>query len=249
MARYEQQTHDTSGHSEPLDLSHSLVYINGLNEKIKEKCPFIDISFLTKGHIFSDSKGFISYAHPGDYSLNYLLCLNIKGFCVSSIEIILEGDRISIDSATGTNFEGRGYNSFLRAVLVKISAAQGIKYIISLAKNKLSADLQTKLGAESVKEGIYTTTTLDVSKPENIVLANNKIDIIIQKMDEDKFCFDIDEDDIKILNPSDEGHFYINNFYGGSRRNKSRRNKSRRNKSRRNKSRRNKSRRNKSRRK
>jgi hypothetical protein len=216
-------TYDTSGH---LDLSKSLGYINELNEKIKEKYPFMNISFLTKEH-----------------SLNYLLCLNINGFCISSIEIILEGDQISIDSETVVNFENHSHNFFLRAVLVKISAAQGIKYIISLAKNKLSADLQTKLGAESVKEGIYTTTTLDVSKPENIVLANNKIDIIIQKMDEDKFCFDIDEDDIKILNPSDEGHFYINNFYGGSRRNKSRRNKSRRNKSRRNKSRRNKSRR------
>ena len=162
-------TYDSSGH---LDLSKSLGYINELNEKIKEKYPFMDISFLTKEH-----------------SLNYLLCLNINGFCISSIEIILEGDQISIDSETGVNFENHSHNFFLRAVLVKISAAQGIKYIISLAKNKLSVEAQKKIGAESVGVGLYETTTLDVSKLENIDLVNAKIDSIFSQAGWRQFLF------------------------------------------------------------
>jgi hypothetical protein len=251
MSRYEERIFDVTGHSDPLDLSKSESYIAELNTIIKEKCDFINITLETKGNTHENSKGFISYASPEDYMHNYLLCLNIKGFCVSSIEIILEGDHIFIDSATASIFENHGYNSFLRAILVKICFEQGIRYIKSLAKNELSAILQRKLGAESSQTGKYPITTLDVLKPENIELANVKIASMITTMDDARFCYNVDEDSIKIPNSADEGHFYINDFYdpsGGNKRNKSRRNKSRRNKSRRNKSRRNKNRRNKSRR-
>ena len=78
---------------------------------------------------------------------------------------------------------------FLRAVLVKISAAQGIKYIISLAKNKLSVEAQKKIGAESVGVGLYETTTLDVSKLENIDLVNAKIDSIFSQAGWRQFLF------------------------------------------------------------
>jgi hypothetical protein len=241
MPRFEGAIGNDDGVSEPLEIRLAAQYIGILNENIHRRCPFINVSLHQKGYMLQ-TKGFISYAWPLESRNNYILCLNIKGVCVSSIEIAYSTDdnQITMISATGINFIQRGYNTFLRAVLVKVAGEISIGSIFSLTENPISATLQIRLGA--VQTG--NKTILEVNA-RNISLAEEQIRTIIGNID-DRFCFDATVEDFAI-NPLDEGNFYINSSAGGkkhkrsSRRNKrsSRRNKrpSRRNKrpSRRNK--------------
>lgn len=78
-----------------------------------------------------------------------VLCLFTGSDCVSSITINLDDDNLSnlsIDSKTNTRYEGRKFNTLLRAVLIIISKSisDHVQQITSSAINEISATLMIK---------------------------------------------------------------------------------------------------------
>ena len=95
-------------------------YQHMINEKIDQFQPF-------------NYAGIISNYHFG------MLCLmHSKHGCVSSIELIKNGD-LFINSKTMEEFEGKNYNKFLRSVVIIIAPYLGCNKLKSVVENPSSA--------------------------------------------------------------------------------------------------------------
>ena len=122
--------------------------IQSLNDELQKKCPgfylYIDylISFPTGSTVTMYSGVLLNaYIKPP-----LLLCLMHGNDCVSSITLKVTESQLTIDSRTNALYEGRKFNTLLRAVAIIISKSinSSAEYLISNAANIISAMLMIK---------------------------------------------------------------------------------------------------------
>jgi len=122
--------------------------IQSLNDELQKKCPgfylYIDylISFPTGSTVTMYSGVLLNaYIKPP-----LLLCLMHGNECVSSITLMVSEREPIIESKTNKRYEGRKFNTLLRAVAIMISKSlyQNAEYLISNAVNIISATLMIK---------------------------------------------------------------------------------------------------------
>jgi hypothetical protein len=208
MADYEEGV-PGFGVSEELNLNtpEYVTLLESLNQQITAKCAFASLVFKRKRDYFDLEEAYVSFTKPVNNVNDYLLCVMLKGTCVSSIQVSIvteqNGQKVAnIDSATLKPFEGKGYNSLLRAGTVLILNPLGVNSIRSLAKNPLSAILQKKLGAVEVGEGSVKQTMLDVKSPANQATARTEFNKKVETITPEGGCYDYDTAVLQPLNTS-----------------------------------------------
>ena len=154
-----------------IDISATEPKIKELNALLKEKCDNLSLSL---DYMYNMNGNVSSYSSNIGY---LLLCLNhpITG-CISSIEVIIDGTNLIINSKTKEEFEGKKYNKLLRAVIIIIAPLLNCTNLLSTAINPISTWL--------LMNSFNATTT----QPEMInflhekgVLKSNELDQIITK--------------------------------------------------------------------
>lgn len=135
-----------------LDLTVAKGIIHALNIELQPTCPgfYLHIDYLTSFPMGSTVSMF------SEWWLNYfirpplLLCLMHGNECVSSIKMKVREREIidiNIDSKTNERYEGRKFNTLLRAVAIMISKglSKSAEELTSVAMNKISARLMITL--------------------------------------------------------------------------------------------------------
>ena len=132
-----------------LDLTVAKGIIHALNVELQPTCPgfYLHIDYLTSFPMGS------TVSMYSELWLNYfmrpplLLCLMYGNECVSSIIMRVRERDIDIDSKTNERYEGRKFNTLLRAVAIMISKgiSESAEQLTSDAINKISARLMITL--------------------------------------------------------------------------------------------------------
>jgi len=149
-----------------LDLTVAKGIIHALNIELQPTCPgfYLHIDYLTSFPMES------TVSMYSQLWLNYfmrpplLLCLMHGNECVSSITMKVRESEISIDSRTNDRYEGRKFNTLLRAVAIMISKSlsKRAEELTSDAINKISARLMiTLFNATRLDKTAYEYKTLD----------------------------------------------------------------------------------------
>jgi hypothetical protein len=119
---------------ENVDLTRAKSQITRLNDVLILKCKLsleLDYFFNLHGKISKFTK----------YIPSLTLCLYSESECISSLELIINNDSLTINSKTDKNHEGKKYNKLLRSVAIIISKylSDKILRIESDAINPISA--------------------------------------------------------------------------------------------------------------
>jgi hypothetical protein len=132
-----------------LDLTVAKKIIHALNIELQPTCPgfYLHIDYLTSFPMGS------TVSMYSELLLNYfmrpplLLCLMYVNECVSSITMNVCERDIDIDSKTNERYEGRKFNTLLRAVAIMISKglSESAEQLTCDAINKISARLMITL--------------------------------------------------------------------------------------------------------
>ena len=151
-----------------VNLDDAKSIIQSLNDELQKKCPgfylYIDylISFPTGSTVTMYSGVLLN-----DYIIPpLLLCLMHGNDCVSSITLKVSEREPIIDSRTNALYEGRKFNTLLRAVAIIISKSlyQNAEYLISYAANIISAILMIKRFNACATFIFPDTSRVDISK-------------------------------------------------------------------------------------
>jgi len=149
-----------------LDLTVAKRIIHALNVELQPTCPgfYLHIDYITSFPMGS------TVSMYSELWLNYfmrppiLLCLMYGNECVSSITMRVRERDINIDSKTNERYEGRKFNTLLRAVAIMISKgiSESAEQLTSDAINKISARLMiTLFNATRLDKNAIRYETLD----------------------------------------------------------------------------------------
>ena len=150
-----------------LDLTVAKGIIHTLNIELQPTCPgfYLHIDYLTS---FPMGSTVSMYSELWlDYFMRppLLLCLMHGNECVSSITMKVREREIidiNIDSKTNKRYEGRKFNTLLRAVAIMISKGLSAEVLTSDATNKISARLMiTLFNATRLDKTAFRYETLD----------------------------------------------------------------------------------------
>ena len=177
-----------------LDGAKSIV--RELNAALQPTCPefHLNIDYITSFPMGSTASLY-SVVHLNAYVKPPLvLCLMHGDDCVSSITIKVRESEISIDSRTNDRYEGRKFNTLLRAVAIMISKSlsERTERLTSSAANIFSAMLMIKR-FNAVSEGG------DISKSE---ISPDKLDKVIKDYFEHRGSMEsyVDLNEVNIAN-------------------------------------------------
>ena len=126
--------------------------IEKLNDLLKKKCDNLSLSL---DYIYNMNGYIASYSND---TRPLLLCLNHpdKG-CISSIELYIHGDSLTINSKTKTEFEGKKYNKLLRAATIIIAPLLKCEEFNSYSINPISTWLlMDSFNATTTDEEVIT---------------------------------------------------------------------------------------------
>jgi hypothetical protein len=155
-----------------LDGAKSIV--RELNAALQPTCPefHLNIDYITSYPVGSTASLYSDVRLNAYIKPPLLLCLMHGDDCVSSITIKVHESEISIDSRTNDRYEGRKFNTLLRAVAIMISKSlsERTERLTSSAANIISAMLMIKR-FNAVSEGG------DISKS---AISPDKLDKVIK---------------------------------------------------------------------
>jgi hypothetical protein len=147
--------------------------VRELNTYLHKKCPefHLNIDYLTS---FPEGSTVSLYRHV---HLNayikppLLLCLMHGDDCVSSITLKVYASNISIDSRTNERYEGRKFNTLLRAVAIMISKSlsERSERLTSCAENIISAMLMIKRFNAVSEGGDIGKSTISPDKLDKVI--------------------------------------------------------------------------------
>lgn len=156
-----------------ISLSNAKSIVSHLNDALQLACPgfYLNIDYITA---FPPNSSAALYS--GIYSNSYfhpqiVLCLFTGNDCVSSITIKIRGNRITIDSKTDERYEGRKFNTLLRAVAIILSKSlsETAERLTSDAANVISALLMIKRFNAIAEEGDISKNTISADKLDKVI--------------------------------------------------------------------------------
>ena len=122
--------------------------VSELNAALQPTCPefHLNIDYITSYPVGSTASLYSNVLLNAYVKPPLLLCLMHGDDCVSSITIKVHESEISIDSRTNDRYEGRKFNTLLRAVAIMISKSlsERTERLTSSAANIISAMLMIK---------------------------------------------------------------------------------------------------------
>ena len=149
-------------------LDGAKIIVSELNAALKSTCPefHLNIDYITSFPMGSTASLY-SVVHLNAYVKPPLvLCLMHGDDCVSSITIKVHESEISIDSRTNGRYEGRKFNTLLRAVAIMISKSlsERTERLTSSAANIISAMLMIKRFNAVSEGGDLSKDTPEIDK-------------------------------------------------------------------------------------
>ena len=156
-----------------ISLSTAKSIVLQLNDALQLTCPgfYLNIDYITA---FPPNSSAALYS--GIYSNSYfhpqiVLCLFTGSECVSSITIKIRGNHITIDSKTDERYEGRKFNTLLRAVAIILSKGlnETAERLTSYAANVVSALLMIKRFNAITEEGDISKKTISPDKLDKVI--------------------------------------------------------------------------------
>lgn len=131
-----------------INLDDAKRVIQSLNSELQKKCPgfHLQIDYITSFPVGSTVSLYSGVLLNAYIKPPLLLCLMHGNECVSSITLMVSEREPIIESKTNKRYEGRKFNTLLRAVAIMISKSlyQNAEYLISNAVNIISATLMIK---------------------------------------------------------------------------------------------------------
>ena len=112
--------------------------INHLNDDLQKVCPTLTMEI----GLFSEmvQRDDVSFYEKNIVDPLYLLCLNWRGKCISSISCKISGKEMEISSKTHKDHEGKKYNLLLRSAIILLAKhMRPITQVVSRAINPISA--------------------------------------------------------------------------------------------------------------
>jgi len=154
--------------SNVIDLQPAKHIIAQLNVELQKTCPdfHLNIDYITSfpndstASLYSDTM-LNSYFQPP-----IVLCLFTGNDCVSSLTLQVRESELTIDSRTNKRYEGRKFNTLLRAVAIIISKGlnAGAERLVSNAINIVSTILMIKRFNAVSEGGDLSKDTPDIDK-------------------------------------------------------------------------------------
>jgi hypothetical protein len=149
-----------------LDGAKSIV--SELNAALQPTCPgfHLNIDYITSFSVGSTASLYSNVLLNAYVKPPLLLCLMHGDDCVSSITIKVHESEISIDSRTNDRYEGRKFNTLLRAVAIMISKSlsERTERLTSSAANIISAMLMIKRFNAVSEGGDISKDTPEIDK-------------------------------------------------------------------------------------
>lgn len=131
-----------------VDLQPAKHIIAQLNGELQKTCPdfYLNIDYITSFPQGSTASLYSDVMLNSYFQPPLVLCLFTGNDCVSSITIKIKESELTIDSRTNERYEGRKFNTLLRAVAIMISKSlnAGAKRLVSTALNIVSTILMIK---------------------------------------------------------------------------------------------------------
>jgi hypothetical protein len=157
-----------------------------LDRLLRSKCNNLSFSLDYIYNMNGDVTSFLSSPST------LLLCLNDpeKG-CISSIELFVYGDSLTINSKTKGEFEGKKYNKLLRAITIMLAPSLGCNELNSYAINPISTWLlmdsfNAVTDSLDVIEFLYSKGVLTSNDDEQIITKDVFTKQLIREYHEDE---------------------------------------------------------------
>ena len=155
------------------DLSNAKSIVHQLNAALQPKCPgfHLHIDYITAFPPGSIASLYTDLFTNSYFQPQIVLCLFTGNDCVSSITIKVNKSEISIDSKTNERYEGRKFNTLLRAVAIIISKSlnESAKRLTSNAANIISALLMIKRFNAVSQEGDISKSAISPEKLDKVI--------------------------------------------------------------------------------
>lgn len=131
-----------------VDLKPAKFIIEQLNGELQKTCPdfYLNIDYITSFPQDSTASLYSDVMLNSYFQPPLVLCLFTGNDCVSSLTLKVRESELTIDSRTNERYEGRKFNTLLRAVAIIISKSlnAGAERLVSSALNIVSIILMIK---------------------------------------------------------------------------------------------------------
>lgn len=157
-----------------IDLSNAKMIVGQLNAALQQPCPGFHLHLDYISSFPPDSVvSLYSEITPNSYfEPQIVLCLfTDDNNCVSSVTINVTRSEITIDSKTNDQYEGRKFNTLLRAVAIIVSKSlnERAERLVSIAVNAISALLMIKYFNAVLRNGTISSKTVPHENLEQVV--------------------------------------------------------------------------------
>jgi hypothetical protein len=156
-----------------IDLSNAKRIVHQLNAALQLTCPdfHLNIDYITSFPQDSIASLYTDIFINSYFQPQIILCLFTGNDCVSSITIKVKDDRTTIDSKTNERYEGRKFNTLLRAVAIIISKSlnESAERLTSSAANIISALLMIKRFNAVSQEGDISKSAISPEKLDKVI--------------------------------------------------------------------------------
>jgi hypothetical protein len=156
-----------------IDLSNAKRIVARLSDALQQPCPgfHLHIDYITSFPADSVVSLYSDIPLNSYFQPQIVLCLFTGNDCVSSITINVTRTEITIDSKTNELYEGRKFNTLLRAVVIIISKIlnERAKILVSIATNAISALLMIKRFNAVLRDGNISSKTVSPEKLHQVV--------------------------------------------------------------------------------
>jgi len=156
-----------------IDLSNAKRIVHQLNAALQPKCPEFHLHIDYISSFPPDSVvSLYSDISPNSYfQPQIILCLFTGNNCVSSIAINVTESEMTIDSRTNEKYEGRKFNTLLRAVAIIVSTSinERAERLVSSAVNVVSALLMIKRFNAVLRNGDISSKTVAPEKLDKVI--------------------------------------------------------------------------------
>jgi len=154
-------------------LTHAKRIVDQLNAALQPTCPgfHLQIDYITSFPTDSVVSLYSDIPLNSYFQPQIVLCLFTGNDCVSSITINVTKTEITIDSKTNELYEGRKFNTLLRAVAIIVSTSlnERAKILVSIATNAISALLMIKRFNAVLRDGDISSKTVPPEKLDQVV--------------------------------------------------------------------------------
>ena len=156
-----------------VDLQPAKHIIAQLNDELQKTCPdfYLNIDYITSFPQDSTASLYSDVMLNSYFQPPLVLCLFTGNDCVSSLTLKIKESELTIDSRTNERYEGRKFNTLLRAVAIIISKSlnAGAERLVSSALNIVSTILMIKRFNAVSEGGDISSKTVPPEKLDKVI--------------------------------------------------------------------------------